>query len=80
MKQKQTDLHIDQLSLVQDVTKLWYSLYYMLSGLLQQRQPLFAALIEMKKLIYCIVMQNIHRWKHFYKFFTEITETLGGEN
>ena len=45
LKQKQTDLHVEELSLVQDVTTWWNSSYYMLNCLLQQCQPLCATLI-----------------------------------
>ena len=46
LKQKQIDLHVSQLK---DVTTRWNSTYYMIDRLLQQQQPVCAALIKVKK-------------------------------
>ena len=47
LKKKQTDLHTDHLSLIQDVVIHWNSTYYMLERIIQLQQPLCAALIEL---------------------------------
>jgi len=50
LKQKQIDLHIDELSLIQDVTTCWNSSYYMVERIIKLQQPLCVALIEVRKL------------------------------
>ncbi len=49
LKQKQEDLHHPKQNLIQDVSTRWHSGYYMVSRVLQQQQPLCAALLEIKK-------------------------------
>lgn len=40
LKPKQTDLHTDHLSLIQDVVTHWNSSYYMIEQIIQLQQPL----------------------------------------
>ena len=49
LKQKQADLRHKDHSLIQDVTTRWNSSYYMISRILEQQQPLCAALLEVKR-------------------------------
>ena len=49
LKQKQVDLHHQQQSLIQDIATRWNSSYYMISRIIEQQQPLCAALLELKK-------------------------------
>ena len=48
-KQKQIDLHLKQQSLIQDVATRWNSSYYMIARVVEQQQPLCAALLEVKR-------------------------------
>ena len=48
-RQKQADLHHPQMNLVQDVVTRWTSSYYMIEHIVQQQQPLGAALQELWK-------------------------------
>ena len=49
LKQKQTDLHIKEQNLIQDVTTRWNSSYYMIARVVAQQQPLCATLLEVKR-------------------------------
>ncbi len=49
LKKKQEDLHHPQKNLIQDVSTRWNSSYYMVARVIEQQQPLCAALIELKK-------------------------------
>ena len=82
LKQKQIDLHTDQLNLIQDVTTRWNSSYYMVERLIQQQQPLCAALIEVKKTELMpsdVEVSVMETFLEVLKPIVEITETLGGE-
>uniref|UniRef100_A0A1X7U5F9 HAT C-terminal dimerisation domain-containing protein n=1 Tax=Amphimedon queenslandica TaxID=400682 RepID=A0A1X7U5F9_AMPQE len=49
LKQKQTDLHVKEQNVIQDVTTRWNSSYYMIARVVEQQQPLCAALLEVKR-------------------------------
>ena len=49
LKQKQRDLHFDDLNLVQDVVTCWNSSCYMVERIIQLQQQLCAALIEIRR-------------------------------
>ena len=49
MKTKQEDLHHPTHSLIGDVVTRWNSTFYMIKRVLEQQQPLCAALLALKK-------------------------------
>ena len=82
LKQKQIDLHVSQLNLIQDVTTRWNLTYYMIDRLLQQQQPICAALIEVKKADLMPSDTEITVMKTLMEALqpmVQITEAIGGE-
>ena len=82
LKKKQVDLQHKTLSLIQDVQTRWNSTYFMAERIINQQQPLCAALLELKKgelmptdaefsalESYCKVMKPL----------VDITEAIGAE-
>ena len=82
LKQKQTDLHTDHLSLIQDVATRWNSTYYMIERIIRLQQPLCAALIELQRNDLMPSDTEISTMEIFLevlKPIVEITEAIGGE-
>lgn len=67
LRQKQIDLHYKQLHLVQDVQTRWNSSYYMVERISQQQQPLCVTLLEIKKVMYFLLMLSFLQWKFFWR-------------
>ena len=49
LKRKQADLHSVQHNLLHDVVTRWNSSYYMIERVVEQQQPICAALLELRK-------------------------------
>ena len=78
LKQKQRDLHSDDLNSVQDVVTRWNCSYYMVECIIQLQQPLCAALIETRT----DLMMEISIMEIFMEVFepvVEIAEAIGCE-
>jgi len=82
LKQKQIDLHTNELSLIQDVTTCWNSSYYMVERIIKLQQPLCAALIEVWKTDLIPTNTEVSTMEIFLgvlKPIVDITEAIGGE-
>ena len=82
LKRKQGDLHSVQHNLLHDVVTRWNSSYYMVKIVIEQQQPICAALLELRK---GELMPSNHEFAAMSDFlsimepFVQITEALGGE-
>ena len=82
LKRKQADLHSVQHNLLHDVVTRWNSSYYMIERVVEQQQPICAALLELRK---GELMPSDHEFAAMSDFlsvmkpFVQITEALGGE-
>ena len=82
LKRKQADLHSVQHNLLHDVITRWNSSYYMIKRVVEQQQPVCAALLELRK---GELMPSDHEFAAMSDFlsvmepFVQITEALGGE-
>ena len=82
LHQKQSDLHYPQLNLIQDVSTRWNSSFYMMERIIQQQQPLCAALLELRKTDLIPSDTEITSMEVFVEIMrpiVEITEVIGGE-
>ena len=81
-KRKQADLHSVQHNLLHDVITRWNSSYYMIERIVEQQQPICAALLELRK---GELMPSDNEFAAMSDFLSimepvvQITEALGGE-
>ena len=82
LKRKQADLHSVQHNLLHDVVTRWNWSYYMVKRVVEQQQPICAALLELRT---GELMPSDHEFAAMSDFltvmepFVQITEALGGE-
>ena len=82
LKKKQEDLHHPTHSLIGDVVTRWNSTFYMTERVLEQQQPLCAALLALKK---CDLMPSdtefavMETYVQVMKPLVTITEAIGAQ-
>ncbi|XP_011410051.1 PREDICTED: zinc finger BED domain-containing protein 1-like [Amphimedon queenslandica] len=82
LKEKQRSLKCKEHSIVQDVATCWNSLYYMVSRIIEQQQPICTILLEIQKLD---LMPTDHEFKTMEEFVSlmkslvDVTEAIGAE-
>ena len=82
LKKKQDDLHHVKHSLIQDVVTRWNSAYYMVERVLEQQQPLCAALFELRKedlMPSDSEFSVMECYKDVMEPLVDVTKAIGGE-
>ena len=82
LKQKQEILHHPTQNLIQDVSTRWNSSYYMICRVIDQQQPLCAALLELKKsdlMPSDTELSTMETYVDIMKPLVAITEAMGAE-